>query len=106
MCYSLKFRQYKFVELPPILDLSGPVVNNLPKITNTVNGLQYNMAIAEKRIPVTKETLEKLKKLGHKGQTYDELLNEMMEAYRKEKFIKMLNERREEGNFVDFDEAF
>ncbi|MGM0510885.1 MAG: DUF7557 family protein [Thermoplasmatota archaeon] len=64
------------------------------------------MAIAEKRIPVTEDTLEKLKKLGHKGQTYDELLNEMMEAYRKEKFIKMLKERRENGNFVDFDEAF
>jgi len=64
------------------------------------------MTIAEKRIPVTEETLEKLKKLGHKGQTYDELLNEMMEAYRKEKFIKMLKERREEGDFVDFDEAF
>ncbi len=64
------------------------------------------MATADKRIPVTEETLEKLKKLGHKGQTYDELLNEMMEAYKKEKFIKMLNERREEGNFVDFDEAF
>ncbi len=64
------------------------------------------MTIAEKRIPVTEETLEKLKKLGHKGQTYDELLNEMMKAYKKEKFIKMLKERREEGDFVDFDEAF
>lgn len=63
------------------------------------------MAIADKRIPVTEETLDKLKRLGHKGQTYDELINEMMDAYRKEKFIKMLKERREEGNFVDFDEA-
>ncbi len=64
------------------------------------------MATTDKRIPVTEETLEKLKRLGHKGQTYDDLLNEMMEAYRKEKFIKMLKERREEGNFVDFDEPF
>lgn len=64
------------------------------------------MSVAKKRIPVTEETLEKLKKLGHKGQTYDELLNEMMEAYKKERFIKMLKERREEGSFVDFDEAF
>lgn len=62
--------------------------------------------MADKRIPVTEETLEKLKRLGHKGQTYDELINEMMEAYKKEKFIKMLKERREEGHFVDFDEAF
>ncbi len=64
------------------------------------------MSMADKRIPVTEETLEKLKRLGHKGQTYDELINEMMEAYKKEKFIKMLKERREEGHFVDFDEAF
>ncbi len=62
------------------------------------------MAIADKRIPVTEETLDKLKRLGHKGQTYDELINEMMDAYRKEKLIKMLKEHREEGNFVDFDE--
>ncbi len=64
------------------------------------------MTLADKRIPVTKETLERLKKLGHKGQTYDELLNEMIEAYKKEKFIKMLKERRQEGKFTDFDEAF
>ena len=38
---------------------------------------------ATKRIPVTEETLEKIKKLAHKGQTYDELLNEMAEAYKK-----------------------
>ncbi len=64
------------------------------------------MTLADKRIPVTKETMERLKKLGHKGQTYDELLNEMIEAYKKEKFINMLKERREEGKFTDFDEAF
>ena len=64
------------------------------------------MSEATKRIPVTAETLEKIKELGHKGQTYDELLNEMAEAYRREKFLKMLKERREKGDFVDFDEAF
>ncbi len=31
--------------------------------------------MADKRIPVTEETLEKLKGLGHKGQTYDELID-------------------------------
>jgi len=64
------------------------------------------MTEATKRIPVTEETLEKIKKLGYKGQTYDELLNEMAEAYRRKKFIDMLKERREEGDFSDFDEAF
>ena len=64
------------------------------------------MTKATKRIPVTEETLEKIKKLGHKGQTYDELLNEMAEAYKRKKFLQMLKERREEGEFVEFDEAF
>lgn len=64
------------------------------------------MTKATKRIPVSEETLEKIKKLGHKGQTYDELLNEMAEAYKRKKFIDMLKERREEGEFSDLDEAF
>ena len=67
----------------------------------------YNclMSLATKRIPVTPQTLEKIKKLGHKGQTYDDLLNEMAEAYKKERFLRMLKERREKGDFIDFDEA-
>ena len=64
------------------------------------------MTKATKRIPVTSETLQKIKMLGHKGQTYDDLLNEMMEAYKKEKFLKLLEERKKEGEFQDFDEAF
>lgn len=64
------------------------------------------MSEATKRIPVTEETLDRIKLLGNKSQTYDELLNEMAEAYEKEKFLKMLKERREKGDFVDFDEAF
>ena len=64
------------------------------------------MSEATKRIPVTEETLHRIKLLGNKSQTYDELLNEMAEAYEKEKFLKMLKERREKGDFVDFDEAF
>lgn len=64
------------------------------------------MTKATKRIPVSEETLEKIKKLGHKGQTYDELLNEMAEAYKRKKFIDMLKERREDGEFSDLDKAF
>ena len=77
-----------------------------PKVTNNVNHLQPLMTKATKRIPVTPDTLRKIKLLGHKGQTYDDLLNEMMEAYKKEKFIKMLEERKKEGEFQVFDEAF
>lgn len=77
-----------------------------PEVTNIVNHLQSYMIKATKRIPVTPETLRKIKMLGHKGQTYDELLNEMMEAYKKEKFLKMLEERKREGEFLDYDEAF
>ncbi len=77
-----------------------------PEVTNNVNCLQPHMTKATKRIPVTSETLQKIKMLGHKGQTYDDLLNEMVEAYRKEKFLKMLEERKKSGEFVEFDEAF
>ena len=81
--------------------------DDLPqKLTIIVNSLQSMMSETTKSIPVTEETLEKIKKLGYKGQTYDELLNEMAEAYRRKKFIDMLKERREEGEFSDFDEAF
>lgn len=59
---------------------------------------------ASKRIPVTEETLERVKKLGHKGQTYDELLQEMADAYEREKFLAELERRREQGEFVDFDD--
>lgn len=76
------------------------------KVTNNVNRLQPIMTKATKRIPVTPDTLQKIKLLGHKGQTYDELLIDMMEAYKKEKFNKMLEERRRNGEFQDFDEAF
>jgi len=64
------------------------------------------MTKATKRIPVTPSTLERIKKLGHKGQTYDDLLNEMMEVYKREKFLKMLEERKRSGEFFDLDEAF
>lgn len=79
---------------------------NQSKITNIVNHLQLYMVHATKRIPVTAETLMKIKKLGHKGQTYDDLLQKMIKAYKKEKFLAMLKERKEKGEFVDFDEAF
>jgi hypothetical protein len=84
---------------PHTMDLS-------PKVTNNANHLQPLMTKATKRVPVTPDTLQKLKLLGHKGQTYDELLNAMMEAYKKEQFIKMLDARRKEGIFVSLDEAF
>lgn len=62
------------------------------------------MSLATKRIPVTPQTLQKIKELGHKGQTYDELLNKMAETYKREMFLKMLKERRESGEFESFGE--
>ena len=64
------------------------------------------MTLLTKRIPVTHMTLDKIKSLGHKGQTYDELLTDMAEVYEKEKLLKMLKERKEKGDFLDFEEAF
>ena len=80
--------------------------HSLQQVTNIVNIVRSSMTLATKRIPVTEETLNLIKSLGHKGQTYDDLLQDMAEAYRRERFLKMLKERREEGDFVDIDEAF
>ncbi len=91
-----------FTDIPNQPDM---MISN-QKVTNNVNRLQPIMTKATKRIPVTPDTLQKIKLLGHKGQTYDELLIDMMEAYKKEKFNKMLEERRRNGEFQDFDEAF
>jgi len=37
------------------------------------------MSQEDTRIPVSKQTREKLKSLGSKGQTYDDIINELIE---------------------------
>ena len=61
------------------------------------------MASASKRIPVTEERWEQLNELKEAGQTYDELLDEMIEDFRRRRLAEMVREKREEGEFVEVD---
>ncbi|ATZ61708.2 MAG: hypothetical protein BME93_00770 [Methanosarcinales archaeon Met12] len=47
-------------------------------------------------IPVDKETRDRLKTFGLKGETYDDIINRMMEQIEYEKFMERLYRRLEE----------
>lgn len=57
------------------------------------------MANAEKRIPVTEERWKELHDLKEPGQTYDELLEEIVEEYKKARLFRDMNRIREEEEF-------
>lgn len=61
------------------------------------------MANANKRIPVTKDRWEELNELKRAGETYDELIDDMVEAYRKQNLAEMVREKQEEGEFKEVD---
>ena len=57
------------------------------------------MSKAEKRIPVTEERWHELNELKDAGQTYDELLAELIEQERKAKLFRDMEEIREQEEF-------
>jgi len=57
------------------------------------------MSKAEKRIPVTEERWNELHALKEAGQTYDELLAELIEEHRKAKLFRDMDRIREEEEF-------
>lgn len=61
------------------------------------------MSKAEKRIPVTEERWEELHELKGAGQTFDELLSELIEEKKKQNLAEMVREKREHGQFADVD---
>lgn len=60
------------------------------------------MSKANKRIPVTEETWEELHDLKSAGQTYDELIEELVAEHKRRRLAQMVRERRED-EFVDVD---
>lgn len=62
------------------------------------------MSKADKRIPVTKERWEELHDLRGPGQTYDELLAELIEEHKKARLFREMDRIREENDFVPLDE--
>ena len=60
------------------------------------------MTLATKRIPVTPETWKGLARLKEAGQSYDQLLREMIVAYNRQELAVMAKRaRRGHGEWVD-----
>lgn len=63
------------------------------------------MSNATKRIPVSEERWKELHELKKPGQTFDELVEELVEEQKKAKLFRDMNRVREESEFVPLDEA-
>lgn len=61
--------------------------------------------IANKRIPVTEEIWESLASLKRHGQTYDQLLAEMIALKQERDFLAHIEEIEKHGEFVSLKEA-
>lgn len=63
------------------------------------------MSNADKRIPVTTERWEELHELKKPGQTFDELLAELVADRKKAKLIEDMEQIREESEFTPLEEV-
>ena len=64
---------------------------------------RYNIVmLANKRIPVTEAVWVELSDLKTAGQTYSQLLEEMIEDRKKARFFRDMERIEEEGEFVEF----
>ena len=55
-------------------------------------------------IQISKETREKLKKVGRKGQTYDEIINKFLEIGEKVMFFNELDRISDNEEFIPLDQ--
>ncbi len=60
--------------------------------------------MSQTTIQVSKETREKLKKLGSKGQTYDEIIKNLMVTSKKAMFFTELDRIADTEEFTPLDE--
>lgn len=60
---------------------------------------------ADKRIPVTEERFKELGDLKGAGETYDELLAELIEEHKKRRLLRDMKQIEDESEFVPLDEA-
>lgn len=61
------------------------------------------MANADKRIPVTEERWQQLHDLKEPGQTYDDLIENLVEEFKKARLMRDMQEIREEEEFEPLD---
>ncbi len=60
--------------------------------------------MSQTTIQVSKETREKLKKLGSKGQTYDEIIKNLVVTSKKAMFFTELDRIADTEEFIPLDE--
>lgn len=58
---------------------------------------------ADKRIPVSEERWKELGKIKDSGQTYDDLLHELIQEHKEHQLAKMVRDKRENADFVEVD---
>jgi predicted CopG family antitoxin len=58
---------------------------------------------ATKRIPVTENIWQELSRLKKAGQTYDELLEELVSERKKARLFNEMRQIEDEGDFVELD---
>ena len=59
---------------------------------------------SEKRIPVSEKRWKQLGEMKDAGQTYDDLLAELIEGHREKQLAEMVRKKRESGTFVEIEE--
>lgn len=62
-----------------------------------------SMSNANKRIPLTEDRWKELHELKEPGQTWDELLAELVEDHKEKQLAEMIRKKREHGDFVEVD---
>ena len=58
---------------------------------------------ADKRIPVSEERWRELGDLKRAGQTYDDLLDDLIQEHKNHHLAQMVREKREKDEFVEVD---
>lgn len=64
------------------------------------------MAKAKKRIPLTEERFHELGELKDAGQTWDDLLGDLVQAEKERNLARMFRKSKENDEFVPLREAF
>ena len=76
----------------------------MPSEISHIYHVYYRIMSAVKRIPVAEKVWKELSEMRSAGQTYTELLEEMMEARKKDRLVSDMKRIVKEGNFVSLSE--
>ena len=86
-----------------LVSLMTNVLNHIFQVVNTIQMLNTvnTYMIANKRIPVTEKVWEELARLKRAGQSYDDLLKDLIEERKKAILFQEIKTIEEKGTFVE-----